>query len=89
MNTGWVGGPYGLGKRIDIASSRAIIKAILNGKIEKASLRKDPIFGFESVLRCPGVPAGILNPRSSWQDKGAYDAKAKELDRMLKEAVSR
>lgn len=88
VNTGWVGGPYGIGKRIDIASSRAIIKAILGNKIEKASLKKDPIFGFERVSRCPEVPVRLLNPRASWNNKDVYDAKAKELATLIKQTAS-
>lgn len=80
VNTGWGGGPYGVGKRFAIADSRAIVQAILTGALTKASFTKDPTFGFEIPASCPGFSNNaLLNPRNAWQDKTAYDTKIKDL----------
>jgi phosphoenolpyruvate carboxykinase (ATP) len=79
VNTGWAGGAYGSGKRISLKNTRAIIDAIHSGALAKAKTARDPIFGFEIVTECPGVPAEILHPRESWADKSAYDTTAKKL----------
>ena len=79
INTGWTGGPYGIGKRISIASTRAMIKAALNGELDHVETETHPIFNFSMPLSCPNVPAGILNPRNTWDDKNRYDQKAKQL----------
>jgi phosphoenolpyruvate carboxykinase (ATP) len=71
VNTGWVGGPYGVGKRISIKYTRALLNAALNGKLDKVKFTKDPIFGFEVPTQCPDVL--ILNPATSWGDKKEYD----------------
>lgn len=79
INTGWTGGPYGTGKRMDLAHTRRMVAAALNGDIEKAGFTSDPVFG----LQCPdfieGVPGELLMPRNTWADKAAYDAAAKRL----------
>lgn len=86
VNTGWSGGPYGVGQRMAIADSRAIITAALNGSLKKVSTRRDPIFGFEVPQDCPGISSKeVLNPKNTWKDKGAYDAKAKELAKLFHE----
>ncbi|RMG60765.1 MAG: phosphoenolpyruvate carboxykinase (ATP) [Calditrichaeota bacterium] len=85
VNTGWSGGPYGVGSRIDIKYTRAMVKAALNGQLEKAEFRPDPVFRVLVPTACPGVPADILNPKNTWQDKSAYDAKARELARRFVE----
>jgi phosphoenolpyruvate carboxykinase (ATP) len=79
VNTGWAGGPYGVGKRISLKNTRTIIDAINNGALVKAKTETDPIFGFGTVTECPGVPSELLLPRNSWTDKAAYDAKARKL----------
>lgn len=79
VNTGWSGGAYGVGQRISIKDTRSIVTAILEGKLDNTSYRRDPIFNLEIPESVPGVNANILNPRELWQDKTAYDAKAKEL----------
>ncbi|MGI8892392.1 MAG: phosphoenolpyruvate carboxykinase (ATP), partial [Bacteroidia bacterium] len=79
VNTGWSGGAYGVGSRIKLAYTRAIITAALKGELEKVKYEKLPVFGFEYPTSCPGVPEEILNPRQTWQDKSAYDAKANDL----------
>jgi phosphoenolpyruvate carboxykinase (ATP) len=79
VNTGWSGGPYGVGSRMKIAYTRAIVHAALNGDLDDVPTELDPIFGLPIPLACPGVPAGVLNPRNTWADKAAYDQKAREL----------
>jgi phosphoenolpyruvate carboxykinase (ATP) len=79
VNTGWTGGPYGVGHRMPISATRAIVRAALTGELDAAPTRTDPIFGFEVPTAVPGVEAGLLDPRSTWSDPSGYDAKAKEL----------
>jgi phosphoenolpyruvate carboxykinase (ATP) len=79
VNSGWTGGPYGVGKRMSIAATRACIDAIMDGSIHDAEFRVDPTFGFEVPKALHGVEAKLLDPRSTWEDKGAYDKLAKEL----------
>ncbi|PKK83852.1 MAG: phosphoenolpyruvate carboxykinase (ATP) [candidate division Zixibacteria bacterium HGW-Zixibacteria-1] len=83
VNTGWVNGPYGIGKRISIAHTRAIIKAILEGTLEKSEYWKDDIFGLEIPKTCPGVPAELLNPALGWADKDKYKTEARKLAEMF------
>jgi phosphoenolpyruvate carboxykinase (ATP) len=84
VNTGWSGGPYGVGKRMSIEVSRAVVAAILAGGLEEASFRTDPVFGFLVPDSCPGVPSKVLSPRDTWPDPAAYDAKARELADLFK-----
>ncbi len=79
VNTGWSGGSYGVGSRIKLAYTRAIITAALNGELEKVQFETLPVFGLEMPMACPHVPSEILNPRITWEDKNAYDAKANQL----------
>ncbi len=79
VNTGWTGGPYGVGKRMKIAHTRAMIKAILDGTLADVPTYTDPIFNLQVPTACPGVPEEVLNPRDTWDDKEAYDTKAHEL----------
>ncbi len=79
VNTGWTGGPYGVGERFKIAHSRAVIRAAISGVLDDAEYRTDPVFGIEVPLACPGVPSELLDPRSTWADADTYDVKAKEL----------
>ena len=79
VNTGWSGGAYGVGKRINLAHTRAIIDGIHNGTLAKVRTQPDPFFGFNLVPECLGVPTEILVPRNSWADKTAYDSAAKKL----------
>jgi len=85
VNTGWSGGPYGEGKRMKLAYTRAMISAILNGKLSGAEFQIDSRFGLASPTACPGVPDKALNPRSTWRDKDAYDRKAEELAAKFRE----
>jgi phosphoenolpyruvate carboxykinase (ATP) len=81
VNTGWSGGSYGIGARMKLAYTRAIIDAIHNGDLDENKVQyvEDPIFGLQLPQSCPSVPAEILNPRTTWADKAAYDATAKKL----------
>jgi phosphoenolpyruvate carboxykinase (ATP) len=79
VNTGWSGGAYGIGKRIKLAYTRAIVDAIHSGALVTAKTQRDPVFGFDVVTGCPNVPAEILIPRDVWADKAAFDATAKKL----------
>lgn len=72
LNTGWVGGPYGIGKRISIRYTRALLNAALNGDLQDVPYVTDPIFGFQVPTRCPEVPDQVLDPASSWPDKEGY-----------------
>ncbi len=85
VNTGWSGGPYGVGKRMKIAYTRAMVTAAINGSIEKVSFTKDPIFGLDIPTSIDGVPREVLIPKNTWEDKEAYDHHAKDLaDRFIK-----
>ncbi|RMI20435.1 MAG: phosphoenolpyruvate carboxykinase (ATP) [Calditrichaeota bacterium] len=79
VNTGWSGGPYGVGQRIDIHLTRAMVKAALSGELRQAEFRPHPVFKVLVPTTCPNVPAEVLDPRNTWEDKSAYDQKAAEL----------
>jgi phosphoenolpyruvate carboxykinase (ATP) len=79
VNTGWSGGSYGTGKRISLKHTRTIIDGIHSGALARAKTDVDPVFGFDVVRECPGVPADILAPRGTWADPSAYDATARHL----------
>jgi phosphoenolpyruvate carboxykinase (ATP) len=79
LNTGWVGGPYGVGKRISIAFTRAMLNAALSGLLLKSDFKKDPVFGFEVPTSCEGVPPEVLDPSSAWANKKEYREKYKQL----------
>ncbi len=79
VNTGWSGGPYGEGSRIDIRLTRAMVKAAISGVLEGVELREDKRFHLLVPQRCPGVPEEVLWPRDTWRDKAAYDRRADDL----------
>jgi len=79
VNTGWSGGPYGVGKRMSIKYTRAMVSAALNGDLEKGEFKPHPVFKVLVPTSCPNVPAEVLDPRETWADKDAYDAQAKDL----------
>jgi phosphoenolpyruvate carboxykinase (ATP) len=79
VNTGWTGGPYGVGKRMSIAHTRAIIDAIHSGALDAAETVTDPVFGVAVPTSCPGVPDAVLVPKNAWADKAAYDTQAQHL----------
>ena len=79
VNTGWTGGQYGVGNRMPIKATRALLNAALDGSLNDAEFRTDPNFGFKVPVAVPGVDSGILDPRETWADKAAYDATAQKL----------
>jgi phosphoenolpyruvate carboxykinase (ATP) len=79
LNTGWVGGPYGIGKRISIKYTRAMLNAALNGALKDVPYTTDPIFGFEVPKCCPDVPDSVLDPASSWVSRDAYMKRYRSL----------
>ena len=79
INTGWTGGPYGIGSRMKLKYTRAMITAALEGKLNSITFHADPVFGMAIPVECPNVPPDILNPRNTWSDQTEYDAKAKFL----------
>ena len=84
VNTGWTGGRYGVGSRMKLAYTRAMVAAALNGDLDCAPMTVDPVFGLHVPTRVPGVPGDVLLPRCTWADGGAYDAAAAELAAMFK-----
>ncbi len=85
INTGWSGGAYGVGHRMKIGHTRAMIRAILSGSLSKVETRPDPIFGVGVPVTCPDVPEEVLQPRNTWADKDAYDRQAKDLAQRFNE----
>lgn len=79
VNTGWTGGPYGIGSRIDLKYTRAIVDAIHNGSLEQVPMEEDPVFGIQVPIRCEGVPEQVLVPRNTWADPDKYDEMARKL----------
>ena len=84
VNTGWSGGAYGVGKRIKLGFTRAIIDAIHSGALVTPKTQRDPVFGLNAVAECPGVPGEILIPRTAWADKSAYETAAKKLAELFR-----
>ena len=79
VNTGWTGGKYGVGKRMPIKETRALLNAALDGSLKNVKFRKDPNFGFEVPVSVPGVDESILDPRGTWSNPAEYDAMAAKL----------
>jgi phosphoenolpyruvate carboxykinase (ATP) len=79
VNTGWTGGPAGVGSRMKIAYTRAMVNAILDGSLNDAEYREDPIFGLQVPTHVEGVPDEVLNPRNTWSNPEAYDDQAYDL----------
>jgi phosphoenolpyruvate carboxykinase (ATP) len=89
VNTGWVGGPYGVGKRISIRHTRALLNAALTGKLDQVEYYTDPVFGFEVPRSCPGVPDKVLEPWSSWPSREEYDKRYRDLAQRFAENFKR
>jgi phosphoenolpyruvate carboxykinase (ATP) len=89
INTGWTGGGYGVGKRIDIATTRRLLDAALSGELERGEMRTEELFGMAVPLRVEGVTPRTLDPRANWADVAAYDAAARRLQAMFAENYSR
>jgi phosphoenolpyruvate carboxykinase (ATP) len=83
VNTGWTGGPYGVGERMNINYTRAMVRAALDGQLDGVEYVTDPVFGVDVPTSCPGVPSEFLIPRNTWQDKDAYDEQAQRIARMF------
>jgi phosphoenolpyruvate carboxykinase (ATP) len=83
VNTGWSGGSHGVGKRLKLGLTRAMIDGIHSGELAGAPSRPDPVFGFDVMTQCPGVPAEVLIPRDTWADPAAYDATAGKLAQLF------
>ena len=85
VNTGWTGGPHGVGHRMKIAYTRAMIRAALSGGLDHVGYQRHPVFNIDMPTSCVGVPANVLDPRGTWSDKAAYDQQAAKLARMFAE----
>ena len=85
VNTGWSGGGYGVGKRMKLAITRAIIDAIHGGQLADAPIEPDPVFGVGVVSAGPGLPSEVLTPRATWSDKSAFDATVRKLAGLFRE----
>jgi phosphoenolpyruvate carboxykinase (ATP) len=83
VNTGWSGGPYGVGQRIRLGLTRAMVRAALAGTLDRIPTAPEPVFGLEVPLQVPGVPHEVLLPRGTWRDTAAYDAQATRLAQMF------
>jgi len=79
VNTGWVGGPYGVGRRVELRYTRAMVRAALNGDLDNVPMQREPYFGLLIPTGCPGVPGALLDPKALWSDPDAYDAQARQL----------
>jgi phosphoenolpyruvate carboxykinase (ATP) len=85
VNTGWTGGAYGVGKRMKIAHTRAMIRAVLSGALDDVAYERDPVFNLNIPTQVPGVPPEVLSPRNTWASGADYDAQAAKLARMFVE----
>jgi phosphoenolpyruvate carboxykinase (ATP) len=89
VNTGWTGGPYGVGSRMRLPYTRAMVRAVLDGRLADAPVATDPIFGLARPTTLDGVPDRVLDPRGTWADKASYDAQARKLAAMFRENIAR
>jgi len=89
INTGWSGGPYGVGKRMAIGHTRAMVNAAIDGTLANAEFEVEPFFGLAIPRSVPGVPSGVLDPRNAWSDRAAYDLQAKKLAGLFAENFER
>jgi phosphoenolpyruvate carboxykinase (ATP) len=84
VNTGWTGGPYGVGHRMRLSFTRTMVAAALSGQLDHVSYVRDPVFGIEVPSKVPGIPSDVLTPRATWADPAAYDAQAAKLAEMFR-----
>jgi len=89
VNTGWSGGAYGVGKRMKLSHTRAMVHAALDGRLQSTATTTDPIFGLQMPTAIDGVPSEVLNPRSTWTDGAAYDTQARKLAGMFRENITK
>jgi phosphoenolpyruvate carboxykinase (ATP) len=83
INTGWHGGPYGIGKRIDLGYTRAMVTNAISGEIDKCSFKLHQIFNLQIPISCPGIPDELLDPSQTWKDKKDYNIAARKLARLF------
>jgi phosphoenolpyruvate carboxykinase (ATP) len=83
VNTGWTGGPYGTGTRMDINHTRQMVRAAIGGRLADVRYERDERFGLDIPTEVPGVPSEVLRPRDTWDDPAAYDRQAEKLARMF------
>ncbi|MFQ5923081.1 MAG: phosphoenolpyruvate carboxykinase (ATP), partial [Anaerolineales bacterium] len=89
VNTGWTGGPYGVGERINLPYTRAMVAAVLDGSLSKVPTRMDEYFGLEVPMNCPGVPDDVLDPKATWKEQDAYAEQTKGLTARFGENFSK
>ncbi len=89
VNTGWSGGAYGVGKRMKLSYTRAMVRDALNGALSKTPVKTDPIFGLQIPTMLDGVPSEVLDPRGTWSDGAAYDAQATKLAAMFRDNIKK
>jgi phosphoenolpyruvate carboxykinase (ATP) len=85
VNTGWTGGPYGVGERMDLLHTRAMVRAAVSGRLDAVKTREEPFFGLRVPTSVPNVPTRVLDPRSTWSDASAYDEQARRLAALFRE----
>jgi phosphoenolpyruvate carboxykinase (ATP) len=83
INTGWSGGAYGVGSRMKLKYTRAMLNAAMDGKLDNVVFEMHPVFGVSMPTECPEVPSELLNPRNTWEDKAGYDTSANELAQLF------
>jgi len=83
INTGWSGGAYGVGSRMKLKYTRAMLNAAMDGKLDNVAFEIHPVFGVSMPTECPEVPSELLNPRNTWEDKAGYDTSANELAQLF------
>jgi phosphoenolpyruvate carboxykinase (ATP) len=86
VNTGWTGGPHGRGSRMNLAHTRAMVRAAVEGRLGDVAVERDATFGVDVPTSCPGVPPNVLKPRATWADPVAYDIQARRLAGMFAES---
>ena len=89
VNTGWSGGPYGVGSRMKISYTRAMVRAALDGSLANSPVKVDPVFGLSVPVNIHGLPQEVLDARGTWKDAAAYDAQAKKLAEMFRENMKK
>jgi phosphoenolpyruvate carboxykinase (ATP) len=85
VNTGWTGGPYGVGKRMKIGYTRTMIRAVLSGALDSVAYDRDPVFNLDVPATCPDVPNEVLKPRNTWRNGADYDQQAARVAAMFVE----
>jgi len=89
VNTGWTGGPYGVGRRMELPHTRAMVAAAIQGELDRITAKTEPFFGLKVPERCPQVPDNVLNPQATWEDPAAYEQRARQLAGLFRERFAR